>query len=159
VLFLFDQVYIKHIISTVEMTSWSRVYYQNILAALPMCIVACTLESAPLNLCSGWVGPTWLGVSIIAISCGMGCAMSFFSFKAREALTATGFTVVGNTCKVLSVFVNVLIWDKHATAGGLFALCFCVVGGIVYKPANLRAVGARLPSLLGSNKLLLPVSK
>jgi len=138
-IFLFDQVYIKHIISTVQMSSWTRVYYQNLLAGLPVTVMACFVEKAPWNLVTGWVGPISSAVAMLAISCGMSIAMSFFSFKAREALSATAFTVVGNACKVVSVLVNVLLWDKHASGMGLIALGLCLTGSGFYRVAPMRA--------------------
>merc|ERR550514_1486256 len=83
-------------------------------------------------------GSTVLGASVVAISCVMGMAMSFFSFYARDSLPATSFTVVGNVCKVLSVLLNVVIWDKHASMNGLGALMLCIFASGVYQPAPMR---------------------
>eukprot|EP00913_Durusdinium_trenchii_P001426 g1320.t1 len=41
-------------------------------------------------------------------------------------------------CKFLSVLLNVLIWDKHATPLGIFWLCICLIAGMFYEPAALR---------------------
>ena len=40
--------------------------------------------------------------------------------------------------KMLTVTVNVLIWDKHASSTGIAALCVCLLGGSLYKQAPLR---------------------
>ena len=40
--------------------------------------------------------------------------------------------------KLLTVLINVLIWDKHATPFGIAALCVCLGGGSLYQQAPLR---------------------
>ena len=51
-----------------------------------------------------------------------GVAMSYFAFLCRAAVSATSFTVIGNVCKILTVLINISIWDKHASPLGLGAL-------------------------------------
>jgi hypothetical protein len=37
--------------------------------------------------------------------------------------------------------MNVIIWDQHATPGGIFWLFVCISGGIVYKQSPMRGLG------------------
>ena len=53
-------------------------------------------------------------------------------------VTATLFTILGNVCKVLSIVINVMIWDKHATPFGILCLLFCLVAAYFYQQAPLR---------------------
>lgn len=46
--------------------------------------------------------------------------------------------MVGVVNKMLTVLVNVLIWDQHASAKGIFALLICLGGGALYQQAPLR---------------------
>ena len=64
--------------------------------------------------------------------------MSYFAFLCRAMVSATHFTVIGNVCKVLTVLINVLIWDKHASPTGLGFLLLCLVAAFLYKPSPLR---------------------
>ena len=64
--------------------------------------------------------------------------MSYFAFAARSAISATSFTIVGNACKIISVFINVVIWEKHASRLGLIFLAVCLCGSAIYKQAPLR---------------------
>lgn len=48
--------------------------------------------------------------------------ISFAGFKCQQVITATGYTVVGVMNKMLTVLINVLIWDKHASAVGISSL-------------------------------------
>ena len=40
--------------------------------------------------------------------------------------------------KMLTVTVNVMIWDKHASNAGIGALCLCLIGGSLYQQAPLK---------------------
>ena len=47
-----------------------------------------------------------------------GLGISFFGFSIRRKISATGFTVMGCTNKLLTLLVNTVIWDKHASLPG-----------------------------------------
>ena len=53
-------------------------------------------------------------------------------------VSATMFTVVGIMCKIGTVVINQVIWDKHASANGLAALLVCLLAGTFYKQAPRR---------------------
>uniref|UniRef100_A0A0A9F8R6 Sugar phosphate transporter domain-containing protein n=1 Tax=Arundo donax TaxID=35708 RepID=A0A0A9F8R6_ARUDO len=69
----------------------------------------------------------------VALSCVFGLLISFFGFAARKAVSATAFTVTGVVNKFLTVAINVMIWDKHASAFGSVCLLFTIVGGVLYQ--------------------------
>ena len=87
-------------------------------------------------LATAWTPAT---VGALSVSCLLGVSMSYFAFLCRAAVSATSFTVIGNVCKVLTVLINVCIWDKHATPAGLGCLLICLVAAFLYKPSPLRA--------------------
>lgn len=41
--------------------------------------------------------------------------------------------MIGVTNKIVTILVNLVIWDKHATPSGLAALLICILGGIWYQ--------------------------
>ena len=41
-------------------------------------------------------------------------------------------------CKILTIVINVLLWDKHASAFGIVCLLGCLAAAFVYKQAPLR---------------------
>lgn len=55
------------------------------------------------------------GVIALVLSCAGGLGMSYFSFALRAVISATSFSVIGNICKVLTILVNILMWDQHAS--------------------------------------------
>ena len=83
-------------------------------------LVLMTLATEPAVLRSmRW---NYKNTTALAVSCAAGVAMSYFAFLCRSAVSATSFTVIGNVCKILTVLINISIWDKHASPLGLAAL-------------------------------------
>lgn len=138
-IFLFDQIYIKHVVTVVEMTTWTRSYYTNAIASGPVLVYALVVEGAPMNFITGFTGSPVIGSGMLIISCALGTAMSLFAFKVRAILSATSLTVAGNACKILSVAINVLLWDKHASQLGISFLGLCLMGSVTYTQSPLRA--------------------
>ena len=76
--------------------------------------------------------PRSLAVTGIVVSCIFGLGISFFGFSVRRKISATAFTVMGCTNKLLTLLVNTLVWDKHASLGGQASLLVCIAGGVLY---------------------------
>ena len=137
VIFCFDQLYIKHAVDTVEVDSnWGRVFYTNLWACLIAGCVSAATEPQ-LLMSFEW---SWASGGALAVSCALGVGMSYFAFLCRSQVSATYFTVIGNVCKVLTVLINICIWDKHATTTGVGFLFLCLVAAFFYKPSPLRSV-------------------
>ncbi|KAK9149742.1 hypothetical protein Scep_008499 [Stephania cephalantha] len=137
-----EMVYIKHMVTNLGLNTWGFVLYNNLLS-LMMAPFFCFLTGeyvdvlAAVNSPSGdWIKP---GAAIaVSLSCVFGLLISFFGFAARKAVSATAFTVTGVVNKFLTVAINVLIWDKHASPFGLLCLLFTIVGGVVYQQSVTR---------------------
>jgi GDP-mannose transporter len=78
------------------------------------------------------------GIIVLAISCVFGCAMSYFAFLARSLVSATSFTVLGTVCKLATVVINLVIWNKHASPTGLLCLSSTLFAAYFYQQAPLR---------------------
>jgi GDP-mannose transporter len=136
VIFAFDQIYIKHKLDTVEMTTWTRVYYTNALAGAAIAVVLVCLQEPARLVNFDWTPSSWLW---LATSCVMSIGIAYFSFAARSAVSATYFTVIGNFCKILTVAINVVIWDKHASPAGMLCLACAMGAAYLYEQAPLRS--------------------
>jgi GDP-mannose transporter len=137
VVFVFDQIYVKHVVSSVKMESmWGRVYYSNLLA-VPLLLCTGTLTAETTTLVENW---SLNGGLALFVSCVAGLSMSYFSWSARAQLSASHFTVVGNICKIATVMLNVAVWDQHATPLGFAALSVTLGAAFYYAPAPFRAV-------------------
>mmetsp|Transcript_31708 Transcript_31708/g.70492 ORF Transcript_31708/g.70492 Transcript_31708/m.70492 type:complete len:340 (+) Transcript_31708:293-1312(+) len=137
--FVFDQVYVKYVCDTTVMSNWSRVYYTNVLAAIPVAVLMPVLPETK----QVYEGMTDVAtIIIIALSSIGGLAMSHSAYVLRDSVSATSFTVVGIVCKLLTVVLNCFIWDKHAGPLGLTFLTISILAGTFYKQAPKRQVTA-----------------
>jgi len=139
--FAVDMVYIKFIVDTVPMTNWGRVYYQNLIALIPLTVIGLgTGELQSVFLSSPNPDFQWTLGSTLALgaSCVCGLGMSYSGFRLRKEVSATTFTVIGILCKIGTVVVNVAIWDKHASVTGLLFLMLCMGAGFFYQQAPMR---------------------
>lgn len=138
-IFCCDQVYLKHVTSTVKMESnWGRVLYSNLLASVPLFFMMSgeveTIRNASTE-----------ALVVVFVTVVLGTAMSYYAWLARSLVSATLFTILGNVCKVVSIGINVSLWDKHASPFGIACLLFCLVAAYFYKQAPLRSTPPDLP--------------
>jgi len=140
--FSFDQIYLKHAADTVRMASnWGKVYYSNLLACVPLAVISLVTKEVEMSFSL----PSVEAFLAVGLSCILGVAMSYFAWMARSLISATYFTVVGNSCKIITIIINRLIWDKHANNSGLLFLGVCLVCAYYYKQAPKRSDKNSLP--------------
>lgn len=146
-----DFVYIKHVVMTIGLNTWGLVLYNNLEALLlfPLeLLIMGELKKIKHEITdeSDWY--SFQVVLPVGLSCLFGLAISFFGFSCRRAISATGFTVLGIVNKLLTVVINLIIWDKHSTLVGTIGLLICMIGGVMYqqstsnKPKAVEAVKA-----------------
>ncbi|CAA6671725.1 unnamed protein product [Spirodela intermedia] len=142
-----EMVYIKHMVMNLGLNTWGFVLYNNLLSLMMAPLFwfitgeyADVFASFSPDLDSWFKVDAFLAVSL---SCLFGLLISFFGFAARKAISATAFTVTGVVNKFLTVAINVLIWDKHASTFGLMCLLITIAGGVLYQQS---VTGASVPS-------------
>jgi len=151
VVLVFQLTYGKFLVTGLGLRSlWTPVLYTNTFSIPPALFVgylAGEFEEARLQALElDSSGAFWLGVS-----CLVGVCISWAGFWCQSLITATAYTVVGVMNKMLTVTVNVLIWDKHASNSGIAALLVCLMGGSLYQQAPPRSSHEPEP-LLGKSK-------
>ncbi|KAJ1687336.1 hypothetical protein LUZ63_018726 [Rhynchospora breviuscula] len=136
-----DFVYIKHVVMTIGLNTWGLVLYNNLeallLYPLEMFIMG---ELDQMKIDSSKVS-NWMSFEVIlpvALSCLFGLSISFFGFSCRRAISATGFTVLGIVNKLLTVVINLVIWDRHASLIGTIGLLICMSGGVFYQQSTTK---------------------
>ncbi|KAI5083333.1 hypothetical protein GOP47_0003076 [Adiantum capillus-veneris] len=137
-----EMVYIKHIVSSLGLNTWGYVLYNNFISLLLspfFCIVTGEITEIYAAISKSERFLNIETISSVALSCIFGLAISFFGFAARRAISATAFTVTGVVNKFLTVVINVLIWDKHASPSGLFYLILTLIGGVAYQQSTAKA--------------------
>jgi GDP-mannose transporter len=136
---IFQLTYGKFLVTGIQLKSlWTPVLFTNTLSIVPALMLG-TLSGefshARLSQISiGSMGLVWL-----LLSCVIGIGISWAGFLCQSLITATAYSVVGVMNKMLTVTVNVLIWDKHASPAGISSLLVCLVGGSLYQQAPARA--------------------
>lgn len=142
-----EMVYIKHMVTNLGLNTWGFVYYNNLLS-LMMAPVFWIITGeyvdvfAALGYSSGRNLFEPVAFSAVSLSCLFGLLISFFGFACRKAISATAFTVTGVVNKFLTVAINVLIWDKHASPFGLVCLLLTIAGGVLYQQSVTGAGNA-----------------
>eukprot|EP00929_Paragymnodinium_shiwhaense_P064926 TRINITY_DN325_c0_g4_i1.p1 TRINITY_DN325_c0_g4~~TRINITY_DN325_c0_g4_i1.p1 ORF type:complete len:342 (-),score=69.55 TRINITY_DN325_c0_g4_i1:286-1311(-) len=126
-----EMVFVKFIVETVPMSTWTRVYYNNTLS-LPLAALTCAVNG------NKFLESTWSAGALGAIwtSCIVGVAISYAGFNLRKLVSATTFTVVGVVCKIITVLINDVIWTQHSNALGHLALGICIFAGWLFEKAK-----------------------
>ena len=143
-IFCLDQIYLKHVTNTVKMESnWGRVLYSNFLAAIPLAVTSFNeVDELRAATSTAWI--------VVFATVALGAAMSYYAWLARSLVSATFFTILGNVCKVISIALNVALWDKHATPFGISCLLACLGAAYFYKQAPMRETTKQLDTAEGS---------
>ena len=141
VVLIFQLTYGKFLVSGIELRSlWTPVLYTNTFSVLPaICLGLLAGELSTERLDS--IHLTNAALFWLFVSCGIGICISWAGFLCQSLLSATSYTVVGVMNKMLTITINVLIWDNHASGYGIFSLSVCLVGGSLYQQAPPRGVG------------------
>eukprot|EP00929_Paragymnodinium_shiwhaense_P064924 TRINITY_DN325_c0_g2_i1.p1 TRINITY_DN325_c0_g2~~TRINITY_DN325_c0_g2_i1.p1 ORF type:complete len:332 (-),score=44.93 TRINITY_DN325_c0_g2_i1:163-1158(-) len=126
-----EMVFVKFIVETVPMSTWTRVYYNNTLS-LPLAALTCSLNG------NKFLETIWSAGTITALwcSCAVGVAISYAGFNLRKLVSATTFTVVGVVCKIITVLINDVIWTQHSSVFGHLSLAVCIFAGVLYEKAK-----------------------
>ncbi|KAJ8559723.1 hypothetical protein K7X08_003781 [Anisodus acutangulus] len=140
-----DFVYIKHVVMTIGLNTWGLVLYNNLEALLLFPIELLIMDELKkikheIEDESDW--HSFQVVLPVALSCLFGLAISFFGFSCRRAISATGFTVLGIVNKLLTVVINLVIWDKHFKLIGTVGLLICMSGGVMYQQSTSNKLKA-----------------
>jgi drug/metabolite transporter (DMT)-like permease len=147
----FEMAYGKKIIKSVDLkTMWGPVLYTNVLGFPPMLMFAqmgneynrlrdliSFSDDAPFPPGS---------LLLLAAGCIIGTAIGYTSWWCRDKVSATSFTLIGVLNKCMTVMFNLLIWDNHAPPLGIASLALCLVGGLLYRQAPMRAAPNRSSS-------------
>ncbi|KAK6159843.1 hypothetical protein DH2020_003224 [Rehmannia glutinosa] len=141
-----EMVYIKHMVTNLGLNTWGFVFYNNLLS-LMMAPLFWVITGEYVDVFAAMASSSGrdlfepVAFFAVSLSCVFGLLISFFGFAARKAISATAFTVTGVVNKFLTVAINVLIWDKHATPFGLMCLLLTIAGGVLYQQSVTGGVG------------------
>lgn len=138
-----DTLVVKRVVTHVELSPWGYVYYNNFLAlAVFPAWAALSGEATRLATEDPWASlKKSTTLCAVGVSCGLGLGISFFGLNTRRAFSATSFTVLGVSCKFISVLLNMVLWQHHAPHAALPWLFLALSGSVVYQRANRLTPG------------------
>lgn len=142
-----EMVYVKKMVTDIDLNTWGFVFYNNLISLMLSPFFWFLMrEYKMLMVGAPGLENGLVSVFAVTLSCAFGVAISFFGFAARKAISATAFTVTGVVNKLLTVVVNVMIWDKHASNLGLASLLLTVGGGVLYQQSTTMVAPAKAPA-------------
>lgn len=124
-----EMVFVKFIVDTVPMSTWTRVYYNNTLS-IPLVLLSSTMMGFGGFLEVVWA---WQHIAVVGLSCVVGVAISYSGFHLRKMVSATTFTVIGVLCKLMTVMLNDIVWSQHSNFMGHIGLLLCIAAGFAYE--------------------------
>jgi len=134
---VFEMTYGKQILGKVDFQTpvWGAVLYTNALGLLPMLAIAIFSGEASrlTELEVTDAAALWLLMSSM-----VGVGIGWSGWNCRNVLSAAAYTLVGVTCKLLTVLLSVTLLDKHASPAGICSLSVCLGAGMAYQQAPLR---------------------
>jgi len=135
---IFQLTYGKFLVTGIQLkTLWTPVLFTNTLSIVPAIMLG-TVSGEFSHARLSQIAITSTGLFWLLLSCVIGIGISWAGFLCQSLITATAYSVVGVMNKMLTVTVNVLIWDKHASPAGISSLLVCLVGGSLYQQAPPR---------------------
>jgi hypothetical protein len=135
----FEMVYVKHVLSSLPMGTWTRVYYNNALALLlipPFLLIG--EEYSRIGQALSMLSSSSTAATSVGLSCIIGLGISFTGFRFRSLVSATTFTVVGVLNKILTILASLLLLSSAVAPKAICALLLCIAGGTFYRQAPLR---------------------
>lgn len=124
-----EMVFVKFIVDTVPMSTWTRVYYNNTLS-IPLVLLSSTMMGFGGFLEVAWA---WQHIAVVGLSCVVGVAISYSGFHLQKMVSATTFTVIGVLCKLMTVMLNDIVWSQHSNLMGHIGLLLCIAAGFAYE--------------------------
>lgn len=140
---VFETTYGKRICQGIKFNApvWGQVMYCNALGLLPLLGVGYGTGEVKVVEAKGFDTSSQACIAL-ALSIVVGVGIAWAVWNCRNQVAATTFTLIGVVCKLISVLLNVLIWDKHATPVGITWLVVCLVCSSFYKQSPLRSIAA-----------------
>jgi len=81
-------------------------------------------------------------LALVVLGCFVGTGIGYSGWWCRNKVSATTFTLIGVLNKCLTVLVNLMIWDQHASPLGIASLFLCIIGGSLYQQSPTKKMFA-----------------
>jgi len=137
-----ETVVVKRAISSLRLSTWSLVLYNNALA-LGVSPLGTYLSTGHVLDSSGWAtlvsSPS--ARYKVALACVVGVCISFFGFRAKVLLGPTDSMVLGVANKLLTILGNAALGGSDVSAAGLACVTLSIGGSVAYQAARQKDGG------------------
>lgn len=133
--FCLDQTYLKHVLSNTgkSYSTVAGVFNTNLIGAA-LVIMGARFEA------TNCFPSTVLTSLLLCLSCLFGMVLATMALATRKLTTPTQFAIIGNTCKLLTVACNWVVWDRHCTVTSLAGLMLSLLSAYYYKPSKKQPI-------------------
>jgi hypothetical protein len=153
-----DGILIKHSISMSKLSAWGLVYYNNVLASLPLIVYVFMFELPNKEKFQDMLAALSVPGAQTAVlaSCVAGVCISFFQLNTRFYISATAFMILG----VINKFLTVL-WSEVFLGGNsacaIIGILMCLGGAVCWQMIMGQAsVKLRARTASWESRALLP---
>jgi len=127
-----QMIYGKWLVGAVQITNTERVLYSNSLG-LPLLAPLASGELASFCEAVKIGGP-----NLVIISCFIGVLIGYTSWRLRELISATTFSLVGVINKMLTVCIAVAFYRDEGSWISFVSLIGCLISGLFYEGAGVK---------------------
>ncbi|KAL7573109.1 hypothetical protein ACA910_018790 [Epithemia clementina (nom. ined.)] len=147
VMISFEMAYGKSLLKSVDLQTLSGpVLYTNLLGIPPMLLFAMLGQEYHKFMTTHVTGSDNQPVVpiggtaclLLLLSCAAGTGIGYAGWWCRGTVSATSFSLIGVMNKCLTILLNIMVWDQHATPWGIASLMLCLMGGSLYRQSPLR---------------------
>ena len=131
--------YGKWITGAIEMTQWERVFYTNAFAVPPNVVIWYFSDDSSPSKAHVMDHLDSYQKNMLLLSCVIGVCISYSGWRCRTVVTATTFTLVGVVNKMATIAFTMIVWPKETTFTKVVVLIFCVLFGLLYQEAPMKA--------------------
>merc|ERR1712157_531112 len=127
--------------STQPMSVASRTFYTNLIMSVALGPIAGRSMQSPeaIGFFLFFNTKDMFPTLVLSASCVFGPSISSLGFASRQILSAANFELVGLSCKLISILINVILWSRHATYVGLTAVVISLFAASFYKEESPRS--------------------
>eukprot|EP00658_Telonema_sp_P-2_P039062 TRINITY_DN27928_c0_g1_i1.p1 TRINITY_DN27928_c0_g1~~TRINITY_DN27928_c0_g1_i1.p1 ORF type:complete len:337 (-),score=77.73 TRINITY_DN27928_c0_g1_i1:152-1162(-) len=135
-----NALYIKAIfIKSESMTTWEKSFLSNVMTVPVLTMASAYFEGVP-SCVAALFSMSAPGMMVVALSCVMGLGISVAGTRCRESFSATGFDVLGNMNKFISIGLSRTLLGSVVSSQSLIALIVALGGGFLYSPLGTKCV-------------------
>jgi len=115
--------------NNVKLQVWDHVLYTNLLSLPPM--LAAGLAGRE-HVVAQSMHYDLTAVGLVALSCFLAVGVSYFSWRAREELSASAFSMLSAGTKIGATAASRVIWHQETSIAGSVSVVVCIIASLFF---------------------------